>query len=167
LLAPKRVKFALTQYQGNSCFTSMKIKTSHLILGAIAIIGLSQGENVRSSLVHSDQVRKEQAGFSEHLRQKRTEARQAEKLSKVALDRYRNNCILVTDSTTKQPAYFQLDEKVIDPNPKRHTTLRPGVFICNKLGDTAVVSDAGTIADIARITTPDVPAFNKLMEHRK
>ncbi len=143
----------------------MKIKTSHIIWGFVAILALSQGENVRQSLAKGNQVRQEQADFSSRIRQNSTEARQAEKLSKVALDRYRNNCILVVDRDSGEQSYFQPGELVVEP--KLNRTIRAGAFICNKLGDTAIVSEAGTITDIARISTPDLPAFEKLLERKK
>jgi hypothetical protein len=143
----------------------MKIKTTHIIWGSIALIALSQGENVRQSLAKGNQIRQEQASFSDRIRQNRTEARIAEKLSKVALDRYRSNCILVVDEATGKEDYFQPGTTVLDTQLAH--TLRPGAFICNRLGDTAIVSQAGTITDIARVATPDLPEFKKLLEQRK
>jgi hypothetical protein len=142
----------------------MKIKTSHIIWGSIALLALSQGDNVRQSLNKGGTIRQEQAEFSSRIRQNRNKARQAEKLSKVALDRYRNNCILTVDSDTGKESYFEPSTTVVDTELAQ--PLRPGAFICNKLGDTAVVSDAGTIADIARVATPDLPEFKKLLEQR-
>jgi len=141
------------------------IKTTHLIWGSIALIALSQGENVRSSLSKGNQIKQQQTEFSDRIRESRTEARQAEKLSKVALDRYRNNCILVVDEQTGKESYFQPGTTVLDTQLAQ--PLRPSAFICNRLGDTAIVSQAGTITDIARITTPDLPEFKKIMEGRK
>lgn len=143
----------------------MKLKTSHIIWGSIAILTLSQGENVRQSLAKGNQVRQEQAEFSDRIRLNRTEARQAQKLSQVALDRYKNNCILVSDRDSKQPSYFQPGEPVVEP--KLNRPIRSGAFVCNKLGDTAVVNEAGTITDIARVATPDIPQFKKLLEQRR
>ena len=141
------------------------IKTTHLIWGAIALIALSQGENLRSSLAKGNQIKQEQTEFSDRIRENRTEARQAEKLSKVALDRYRNNCILVVDDKTGKESYFQPGTSVLDTQLSK--PLRPSAFICNRLGDTAIVSQAGTVTDIARVSTPDLPEFKKLMEARK
>lgn len=143
----------------------MKIKTSNIIWGSIALLALSQGENVRQSLAKGNQVRQEQAKFSDRIRTNRTEARQAEKLSKVALDRYRNNCILVVDEPTGKEAYFSEGTYIVDAQLGR--SLRAGAFICNKIGDTAVVSQAGTITDIARVATPDLQEFRKLLEQRR
>ena len=143
----------------------MKIKTSHIIWGSVVLVALSQGENVRTSLAKGDQVRQEQAEFSDRIRQNRTEERQAEKLSRVALGRYRNNCILVVDGATKKEGYFQPGSEVVDRQLGR--TLREGAAICNRLGDTAVVSAAGTITDIARVSVPDLPKFKQLMQQRK
>lgn len=44
-----------------------------------------------------------------------------------------------------QPARDLTDKKL----------LRPGMFICNTLGDTAVVDDFGHVSDIARIVDSD------------
>lgn len=143
----------------------MKIKTTHLLWGAVALVALSQGENVRSSVTKNGEIKQQQSAFSDRIRENRTEARQAEKLSKIALDRYRSNCILVVDEGTGKETYFQLGTSVIDTQLAR--TLRSGASVCNRLGDTAQVSQAGTITDIARVTVPDLPEFNKLLEARK
>ncbi len=143
----------------------MQITTTRVILGIALLFALSQGENVRKSLDKSNATREEQSQFQDRIRQNRTEARQAEKLSKVALDRYRNNCIMVVDQETGQESYFQPGTKVVDVQLGR--TLRSGVPICNKLGDTGIVSEAGTITDVARVAVPDVPAFNELLSKRR
>jgi hypothetical protein len=143
----------------------MKLKTSHIIWGSVALLALSQGENVRSSLAKGSQIRQEQTEFSDRIRQNRTEAKNAEKLSKVALDRYKANCILVADQKTGKEAYFQPGGSVIDRQLGR--PLRSGVPVCNRLGDTAIVSEAGTIVDITRIAVPDLPKFKQLLQQRK
>ena len=143
----------------------MEIKTTHIIIG-IAVLGLlSQGENVRSAMEKNNQERTQKTEFNDRIRQNRMEARQAEELSKVALDRYKSNCILVVDKATRKDSYFYPNSEVVDL--KLNRTLRPGVFICNKSGDTAVVSEAGTVTDIARITTPDLPKFKQILGQRK
>ena len=143
----------------------MKIKTSHIILASIAVVALANGENVRGSLQKGGEIRQQQTSFNDRIRENRTNARNAEKLSKVALDRYRNNCIFVVDGNSGKESYFQPGTSVLDTQLAQ--PLRPGAFICNKLGDTAIVSEAGTIADIARVATPDLPEFKKLLEARK
>lgn len=143
----------------------MKIKTSHIIIGLGVLALLSQGENVRSSLEKNNQIRTEQSEFNDRIRQNRTEEREAEKLSKVALARYRSNCIFVVDEQTKQESFFQPGQSVVDPKLKR--TLRSGVPICNKTGDTAVVSEAGTVTDIARVAVPDLPQLKKVLQQRR
>lgn len=143
----------------------MKIKSSHFIIGSLAVVALANGENVRSAMQKNTDIRQEQASFSDRIRQNRTEARQAEKLSKVALDRYKANCILVVDDGSSKEAYFQPAQKVIDTQLGQ--TLRPGVPVCNKLGDTAVVSEAGTLTDIARVSVPDQPQFLELLKQRR
>jgi hypothetical protein len=143
----------------------MKLKTSHIIWGSAILIALANGENVRHSLASGNQSRREQSDFSDRIRENRTEARQAARLSKVALDRYRSNCILVVDSATGKENYFQPGTTVLDTQLAQ--PLRPGVYVCNKLGDTARVTQAGTIADIARVAIPDLAEFRKLLEQQK
>ncbi len=143
----------------------VKITTSRIILGAVLLIAISQGENVRKSLDKSNAIRQEQSDFQDRVRQNRTESRQAEKLSKIALDRYRNNCILVVDEATGKESYFQPGTTVVDLQLGR--TLRSGVPVCNKLGDTGIVSEAGTLTDVARVAIPDVPTFNQLLAKRR
>lgn len=142
----------------------MKLKTSYVIWGAAVLIGLAQGENVRSSLAKGSKLRQQQTEFSDRIRTNRTEAREAEKLSKVALDRYRANCILVVDKDSSQDSYFQEGELVVEPRLNR--SIRPGASVCNKLGDTAVVDGSGRITDIARVATPDLAQFKKLLEQK-
>lgn len=143
----------------------MNIKTSHIIIGIAALALLSQGENVRSSVNKNNQERTQKTEFSDRIRQNRMEARQAEELSKVALDRYKSNCIFVVDKLTRKDSYFYPNSEVVDL--KLNHTLRPGAFICNKAGDTAVVSESGTITDIARVITPDLPKFKQILQQRK
>ncbi len=143
---------------------AMKIKSSHIIIGLIAVCLISQGENVRGGLKKGDSIRQQQSAFNDRIRRNRTEARQAEKLSKVALDRYRNNCIFVVDDATGKENYFTPGTAVLDTQLAQ--PLRPGAAVCNKLGDTAIVTEAGTIADIARVAIPDQPQFRKLLQQR-
>ena len=143
---------------------AMKIKTSHIIIGLIAVGLVSQGENVRGSLAKGDSIRQQQSEFNDRIRRNRTEAKQAQKLSKVALDRYRSNCILVVDDETGKENYFKPETTVLDSQLAR--PLRPGAFVCNKLGDTAIVSQAGTISDIARVAVPDQAEFKQLLKQR-
>ncbi len=119
---------------------------------------------MRSSIEKGGKIRQAQSSFNERIRENRTRARNAAKLSKIALDRYRSNCIFVVDSETGKESYFQPGTGVLDMQLAQ--PLRPGAFICNKLGDTALVSEAGTIADIARVATPDLPEFKKLLQQR-
>jgi hypothetical protein len=143
----------------------MKIKTSHIIIGSVALVALANGENVRGSLEKGNAIRSQQSQLSDRIRQNRLEAREAEKLSKVALDRYRSNCILVVDDKSGKESYLKEGSTVIDTQLGR--SLRSGAFVCNELGDTAVVSQAGTVTDIARVATPDLSEFKKLMEERR
>lgn len=143
----------------------MKIKTSYLIGGSLLLILISQGNRVGDAVSKSERIRNERSDFSDLVRENKSAARQAEKLSEIALDRYQNNCVLVVDSTTGQEALFQPGESVVSPE-QQNRALRKGLFICNRLGDTAVISENGTITDIARVSTADIPKFNQLLGSR-
>ncbi len=143
----------------------MEIKTTHIIIGLGVLAVLSQGENVRSSMEKQNQERTQRTEFSDRIRQNRLEEREAQQLSKVALARYRSNCVLVVDQNTGKESYFQLEGLIIDKQLGK--TVRPGLAVCNRLGDTALVSQAGTITDIARVTATDQPQLDKLLAQRK
>lgn len=143
----------------------MKIGTESLMIGALILIGLSNGENVRSSLQKGGDIKQAQSEFSDRIRRNKTEARNAQKLSQIALERYQNNCILVVDSSSGKESYFQPGSTVLDTQLGR--TLRSGASICNRLGDTAIVSEAGTIVDVARITIAHQAEFKQLLSQRQ
>lgn len=143
----------------------MTIKTSHLILLGALGVGLANGENVRSSIDKGNEIKQEQRSFNDRIRANRDASRHAEKLSKVALDRYRANCIWVVDTKSQKEAYFQDGATVVDQNALNRP-LRSGATICNRLGDTAIVQD-GRITDIARVTTDDIPEFENLLRRQQ
>jgi hypothetical protein len=143
----------------------MKLKTSYLLYGLGVLILVSQGNRVGEAVSKSERVRNERMEFSDLIRENKSAARQAEKLSEIALDRYRNNCVLVVDLESGEEALFEPGESVVSPG-QQNRALRSGLFICNRLGDTAVVSENGTITDIARIATADISQFKQLLGAR-
>lgn len=142
----------------------MTFKTSHLIVLCIIGLAIANGENVRGSISRSNEIRSERSAFHNRIRQNRDQARQAQQLSKVALERYRSNCIMVVDTQTNQESYFEQGDPVFDHTGSK-TALRDGAYICNSLGDTAIVQD-GKITDIARVTTQDLAEFQSLLSSR-
>ena len=143
----------------------MKVKTSQTIWGVLILIGLSQGDRVGEAVSRGDRIRQERADFAEQIRINKGELREAEKLSEIAVQRYQNNCVLVVDAQTEQESLFQPGAKVVQPN-QQDKTLRAGLLICNRLGDTAKVSQNGTITDVARVSTADISMFEQLLEAR-
>ncbi len=77
----------------------------------------------------------------------------AELESKTALRRASTGCVLTIDSETGAENYMKVNQPARDLTDKK--LLRPGMFICNTLGDTAVVDDFGHVSDIARIVDSD------------
>lgn len=140
----------------------MTIKTSHIILVLVGLFALSNGENVRQSIAKGQKISDQRNEFRDRVRQNKEEARNAQKLSQVALDRFRANCILVADTTTGKEAFFQEGALVGDVEGTGRT-LRPGAIVCNSLGDTAEIDANGAITDIARVAVEDVPAMEALL----
>lgn len=143
----------------------MKVKTSQIFVGAIVLSILSQGENVRRSMDRSAKTRERQSDFSERIQQNKAEERESVQLSKVAIGRYKTNCIFVVDEQTGKESYFQQNTPVIDT--KLSKTLRTGVSVCNRLGDTAVINELGQTTDIARVVAADLPQLKKMLEQRR
>ncbi|MBW4523409.1 MAG: hypothetical protein KME16_27535 [Scytolyngbya sp. HA4215-MV1] len=140
----------------------MTFKTSHIILILIALFALSQGENVRKTMAKGQQINEQRSEFNDRLRQNKEEARNAKKLSQIALDRFRANCILVADATTGKEAFFQEGALVGDVEGTNRM-LREGAIVCNSLGDTAEIDAHGAITDIARVSTEDIPQMKALL----
>jgi hypothetical protein len=140
----------------------MTIKTTHIILLLIGLFALSNGENVRKTLAKGQQINEQRSEFRDRLRQNKEETRNAKKLSELALERFRANCILVADTTTKKEAFFQEGALVGDVEGTGRT-LRAGAIVCNSLGDTAEIDANGAITDIARVSTEDIPQMKALL----
>ncbi|KAM3100455.1 hypothetical protein ACKFKF_11590 [Phormidesmis sp. 146-12] len=141
----------------------MNIKTSHLILGAIALIALSQGESIKQSIAKNQAIKQDQLAFNERLRKNRDDARNAQDLSKVAIERYKANCILIKDQKTGKEAYFREGATTVDSALNRR--VRDNAIVCNRLGDTAVIQD-GLITDIARVALADKPEMQNLLDQQ-
>jgi len=138
----------------------MKFKTSHFLLAGIAIVLLSQGENVQKSIRKNNQIRQEQSSFNDRIRENRQALKQAEKLSEIALKRFEKNCIHVVGENNGKPILFKPGSEVMDSNSGE--LLRDGVFVCNQLGETAVV-ESGKLADIARVAEKDKLQLQQLL----
>jgi hypothetical protein len=85
----------------------IKIKTSHLAVAGFLCILLLNGENLRNVSARTEAVKTRKDSHKEHINLEQERGRNALDLSKIALDRYRQNCIFVVDFTTKKEAYFQ------------------------------------------------------------
>lgn len=139
------------------------LKTSHFaIIGAIALV-ISQGENIRSISARTTATADRKAIQKDHLKTEKERTRNAKELSKVALERYQANCIMVVESSTKKESYFQPGNAVVDTALGK--PLRENALICNRLGDTAVVVN-GAVENIASIATEDLPQFTAILESR-
>jgi hypothetical protein len=139
------------------------LKTSHMaILGALILL-LANGENIRSLSARTTATTDRKTLIKDRLKTEKDRAKDAGNLSKVALERYKSNCILVVDSTSKTQSYFTPGASVIDTALGK--PLRDNAMICNTLGDTAIVTN-GVIENIASIATEDLPQFTAILESR-
>jgi hypothetical protein len=141
----------------------MNIKTSHLAIGGLLLLALANGENIRNATAKTAATKGRKDTHKEYVKQEKERSQNASDLSKVALDRYKAKCILVVDGGSKKEAYFAPGSPVIDTALNR--PVREGAAICNKLGDTAIVTNSA-IEDIASITEEDMEAFTAILEKR-
>jgi hypothetical protein len=141
----------------------MNLKTSHLaVVGLLGLLILN-GENMRAfSTKNADTATRKDAHKS-RVKLEKERSKNTKDLSQVALERYRANCIMVVDGSSKKETYFQPGAAVIDTALNR--TVRDGAAICNRLGDTAIVTNGAT-ENIASITAEDWQAFAALLESR-
>ena len=141
----------------------IKIKTSHLAVAGFLCILLLNGENLRNVSARTEAVKTRKDSHKEHIKLEQERGRNALDLSKIALDRYRQNSIFVVDFTTKKEAYFQPGSAVVDIALNR--SVRENAPICNRLGDTAIVTN-GAIENLASISTEDWDTFTAVLERR-
>ena len=125
----------------------MQLKTSHLIWGIVALVVLGNGDRIAGNLTESavQQSVKSEAGAARKLL--RQAAREAQKRSKIALDRAKAGCIRIYDEQTGKEHYFGNGSTVVDPNTGY--VLQDG-FVCNRLGLTGDLKD-GVVTGLAMI----------------
>lgn len=141
----------------------MNLKTSHMAIVGLLLLALANGENIRNATAKTAATKGRKEAHKEHVKAEKERAQNASDLSKVALDRYRNNCILVVDGASGKEGYFTAGTPVKDVALGR--AVRDEKEICNKLGDTAIVTN-GAIENIASITADDTDAFTAILEKR-
>ncbi|HEY9610611.1 hypothetical protein [Allocoleopsis sp.] len=145
----------------------MRIKIfSHLIIGgSLLAIFISKGEVLRATVQEGSTISTNQTTASSESRQLREQAKNARRFSKVALERLKSNCIQTVDAKTRKDGYYIEGEMVLDNQLKR--PLRPGVFICNSLGETATIAEDGSISSIVRVALNEKQEYDKLFSQIK
>jgi len=140
-----------------------RLKTSHLaVVGAILLL-IANGENIRTLNAKTAATSDRKTIVKDRLKTEKERTQNAKELSKVALERYRANCIMVVDAQTKAQSYFAPGNSAIDTALGK--SLRESAMICNALGDTAIVTN-GVIENIATITAEDITQANAILESR-
>lgn len=139
----------------------MKLTTGRLFLGFGLVLILMNGENIRTSIDKGNAQKAAQSAHSDRIKLNKTEAREAQDLSKIALERAKT-CIRVVDSVKQVDSYLTEGQKVVDTALKR--PMRPKATVCSGLGDTAIVDGEGAIADLARVTESDMPEYKRLLK---
>lgn len=145
----------------------MKVKIfSHLIIGgSLFAIFISKGELLRATVEEGSTISANQSVASSESRQLREQAKNARRFSKVALERLKSNCVQTVDAQTKKDGYYIEGAMVLDSQIQR--PLRPGIFICNSLGETAVIAEDGSISSVARIALNERSEYDKLFNQIK
>ena len=131
----------------------MKVKTSYLIYGLVALVLLGNGDRIAGTAHNGAVTSDVKASAASTRNQMKQSAREAQKDSTVALDRAKAGCIRIyeDDGNTKE-GYFNEGETVGDPaNPAQ--PIQSG-FICNSLGLTGEIVD-GKIVDLVMISPGD------------
>jgi hypothetical protein len=102
-----------------------------IAVGLVGLAVLSRSHSIGSGIQKGMQI----DGQRQVLKNRQREA-------KLATERLKS-CVQVVDAATQKPAYFFEGQAVVDVQNGR--PLRPGLIICNQLGDTAVVGLDGKI----------------------
>ncbi len=127
------------------------MKTSHIALAILGLAVLANGDRIFANLedVSDQQAAKQEDGSDR--KELRQQAKAAQKLSAIALDRVQAGCIPVVEPATGKAHYFNEGEPIIDDATEQ--PIQEG-FICNSLGLTAEVVD-GLITDLVLVSPED------------
>lgn len=139
----------------------MKIKITYLVIFfPAAIIFLSLGDRMKATVSEGSAISTQQSTTSSQSRLLREEAKNAQRYSKVAIERLKANCLPVVDQQSGSEGFFQQGSVVMDQNLGR--PVRAGAFVCNSLGDTAVIAQNGTLTDVVRTSLEQQSEYDKL-----
>lgn len=135
------------------------MKTSHLIIGAAILIGLSQCGKVTTSVQETSERNQLKAEIGSSREDFKSEAREKAKNSQAALEAARAGCFPVFDIKSGKPSPFGIGELVIDQATQRAF---PGdTFVCNELGLVAKVGDEGTVIEVYQVKPADMPEYQR------
>jgi hypothetical protein len=145
----------------------MKLKATWVfIFIPFGVILLSQGDRMKATVDQGSVISTEQSTASGQSRLLREQAQNAQRYSKVAIERLKANCLPVVDQQSGSEGYFKEGSVVMDHSLGR--PVRAGAFVCNSLGDTAVVGADGTLTEIVRASLEKQgeydELFNKLLK---
>ena len=131
----------------------MKITWLHIGVGAFCLYAISSGNEMSTRAERAASRREQRNDVSAFVRRSDDRTRDAQKLNRIALDRYLRNCQLVVDKRTGQEVIHSANTVFVD----RETgfTFPEGTEICNKRGWTAVTNEYGQAVEIAQVTRFD------------
>jgi hypothetical protein len=139
------------------------VKTVHIALIGAVLVALANGENIRSLTAKSAETGTRKTEHKDRIKRDKERARDAKDLSAAALDRYRQNCIMVIDQTTGRETYFAPGMAAVDSGLGR--SVRENAAVCNKLGDTALIVN-GVMEEIASVDAEDLDKLAAILERR-
>lgn len=152
-----------SQSAPQSISRGFSLKTHHIALVGLLLVALANGENIRSFTAKNEATGTRKAAHKERLKLDKERARDAKDMSQVALERYRQNCIMVVDQATRKEVYFAPGLAVLDTGLGR--SVRDGAAVCNRLGDTALIVN-GVMEELASVTADDLDQLTAVLDRR-
>ena len=137
----------------------MQIKTKHLLLSALALLVLANGEKLKASAELQAEKTQNRIAADRVSTLQKEQAREAVRQSAVALERAKS-CIGVVESKSQRQAYFTEGASIVTGKGAT-LPLSDGRIICNDLGDTAI-AQGGRITNIAKAAAADMEEYQKI-----
>jgi hypothetical protein len=143
-----------------------------LMIGGLALIALTNGRGAVEGVADTQQVIQERSAARSGERALRREARYAADRGAIALDRIKAGCTPVgyannlPDITPEEITYGITEAALVDGQGAHNgkgATLTEGSFVCNSMGDTAVVR-GGVLADTVRVGPLEIAEFQSYFQ---
>lgn len=129
------------------------MKFWHVALGMLGLYAISSTGSMADRAERSAARRTESQRVSEFVRESKDAELEKQRLSGVALSRYRSNCVLVVAGDTQAEVFHSEGIPAIDFSTGER--LPPDTTVCNKRGWTALLNEDGLVSAVAVATRHD------------